>query len=549
MAFSTAMTTVIAARLLASLLLALSQPAPAAPTAEVTPAAGNALPGGSSAGDLAETPRALVERFLDLAREGRFREAASLLDVAPSQRPDGEALARHLKAVLDRSLWIDLQEVSDAAEGRQGDGLPSTLEELGRVPGAAGQLEPVRLARLEEAGARRWKFARSTVERIPSWYGRLPGRWALDRLPAPLLRAGPLELPWWQWLALLIIAPVAWTLGALLGRITRAVLLRFTRRTRARWDDEVVNRLGGPLTLAWSLAVAALILARLDMSQPIQVVTDRVMRAGILVVAFWSMLRAIDVSTSALAQAPWARDRPGSRSLLSIAGRIAKVVVGALAVIAALSELGYPVASLLAGLGLGGLAFALAAQKTVENLFGAVAIGLDQPIREGDFVKVEDMVGTVEAVGLRSTRIRTLDRTLVTIPNGRLADMRLESYTARDRIRLACDLGLVYETTADQMRVVLAGLEAVLRAHPLIWPDAVVVRFKQFGAFSLDIEIMAWFRTCDWGEFQGIRQEVLLQFMGVVQSAGTSMAFPTQTLHLDRQDARGPAASPDRGRP
>jgi len=217
--------------------------------------------------------------------------------------------------------------------------------------------------------------------------------------------------------------------------------------------------------------------------------------------------------------------------------------------VAALSELGYPVASLLAGLGLGGLAFALAAQKTVENLFGALSIGLDQPIREGDFVKVEEMVGTVEAIGLRSTRIRTLDRTLVSIPNGRLADMRLETFAARDRIRLACELGLVYETTEGQMREVLAGLEAVLRAHPLIWPDAVVVRFKQFGAFSLDIEIMAWFRTSDWGQFQGIRQEVLLQFMGVVQAAGTSMAFPTQTLHLTPQDARGPAPSPDRGRP
>jgi MscS family membrane protein len=110
--------------------------------------------------------------------------------------------------------------------------------------------------------------------------------------------------------------------------------------------------------------------------------------------------------------------------------------------------------------------------------------------------------------------------------------MRLESYTARDRMRLACTVGLVYETTAAQMRQVLEGLEAVLRAHPKIWPDTVVVRFKELAASSLDIEVMACFQTPDWGEFQLIRQEVLLDFMAVVERAGTGFAFPTRTVHV-----------------
>jgi MscS family membrane protein len=193
------------------------------------------------------------------------------------------------------------------------------------------------------------------------------------------------------------------------------------------------------------------------------------------------------------------------------------------------------VAGLLAGLGLGGLAFALAAQKTVENLFGSLSLAIDAPFRVGDFVKIEDFVGTVEAIGLRSTNIRTLDRTLVSIPNGRLAEMRVESYSVRDRLRLACTVGLVYGTSASQMRQVLEGLEAVLRAHPLIWPEAVIVRFKELGASSLDIEIMAWFRTSDWSKFQLIRQEVLLQFLQIVEGAGTGFAFPTRTVHVVRE--------------
>lgn len=211
----------------------------------------------------------------------------------------------------------------------------------------------------------------------------------------------------------------------------------------------------------------------------------------------------------------------------------------ALALVAVLSELGYPVAGLLAGLGIGGIAVALAAQKTVENLFGSLAMAADPPFGLGDFVRIEDFVGTVEAIGLRSTKIRTLDRTLVSLPNGRLADMRLESLAARDRMRLACTVGLVYGTSAEQMRSVLQGLEEVLRAHPRIWPDAVVVRFKELGPFSLDIEVMAWFQTSEWAEFQLIRQEVLLRFMEVVDRAGTSFAFPTRTVHLVSGDASG----------
>jgi MscS family membrane protein len=120
--------------------------------------------------------------------------------------------------------------------------------------------------------------------------------------------------------------------------------------------------------------------------------------------------------------------------------------------------------------------------------------------------------------------------------------MRVESYAARDRIRLACILGLTYSTTAQAMRSVLAGFERVLRAHPKIWPDTVVVRFREFAQSSLDIEIMAWFQTQDFGEFQLIRQEILLSFMDVVENAGASFAFPTRTIHWVQEQGNTKAA-------
>jgi MscS family membrane protein len=347
------------------------------------------------------------------------------------------------------------------------------------------------------------------------------------------------DLAWWQWATLPALVLGGLLLGLLLSRLTRSTLGWLAKRTAVTWDDVLIGRAGAPLTLAWALAIVSIGEPWLELSQKMHAQVGRVVHALFLVTFFWMLWRSIDVAAGSLSGTRWVQQHPGSRALFPLARRLSKVAVALAMVVTLLSELGYQVTSLVAGLGIGGLAVALAARSTLENLFGAFSIGADQPFREGDFVKIEDFVGTVEAIGLRSTRIRTLDRTLITLPNGKLADMRVESFTARDRIRLACELGLVYDTTSQQMRDVLAGLERVLRQHPKIWPDAVVVRFKAFGASSLDIEIMAWFLTSDFGEFQGIRQEILLGFMAVVEACGSSFAFPTRTVHLVSESAQG----------
>jgi len=198
------------------------------------------------------------------------------------------------------------------------------------------------------------------------------------------------------------------------------------------------------------------------------------------------------------------------------------------------------VTGVLAGLGVGGLAVALAAQKTVENLFGGVTLVADQPVRVGDFCRFGDRVGTVEEVGLRSTRVRTLDRTVVTIPNSEFTVLPLENYTQRDRIWFHATLGLRYETTADQLRHVLVGLRELLRADPRVDPDPARVRFVGFGAYSLDLEVFAYIRTRDFGEFLGIREELLLEIMDCVAASGTGFAFPSQTVYTARDSGLDP---------
>jgi MscS family membrane protein len=495
------------------------------------------LPGVSGAGagrpappPAADSPRASISAYLDLCRAGRYEEAGRYLAVPDTRAARAAELARRLKAVLDRHVWFDLEQLSPEPEGRRDDGLAPDTEDVGRVSSPGGRGEPVRLRR--SAADRIWQFGPSTVDRVDAWYDALDDRWIRERLPEVLLRPGPRELLYWQWLALPLLLFLSWALAHPLARATGAVLTRLVAKTATDHDDTLLPRLDGPIVLAWSLVMAALFLPYLALYAPAHAFVQAVLSTLALGALFWALWRSVDVIGRILEVASWVEESATARALLALALRGGKVVVLALGVVSVLSALGYPVAGLLAGLGVGGLALALAFQKTGEHLFGSIALAIDQPFRVGDFVKVEEFVGTVETIGLRSTRFRTLDRTLIAIPNGRLADMRLESFTARDRMRLACTVGLVYGTTAAQMREVLEGLERALRAHPKIWPDAVVVRFKELGASSLDVEVMAWFQTPDWSEFQLIRQEILLKFMEVVERAGTSFAFPTRTVHL-----------------
>jgi MscS family membrane protein len=310
-------------------------------------------------------------------------------------------------------------------------------------------------------------------------------------------------------------------------------------RTRVTWDDAVLARIGGPLTLLGLVAALYLAMPLLGLAAPAEDFARQVLRSGLFVVFFWALMRSVDVLVHMLQESSWTSAHPAAVSLIPLAGSVLKILVLAMAIVSALSALGFPVASLIAGLGIGGLAVALAAQKTVENLVGAFSIGVDQPFKEGDMVKIGEHQGNVETIGLRSTRLRTLDRTLVTIPNAQVSEQRVETFAARDRIRLAMTIGLEYGATRAQILAVVEGFERVLRGHPRIWTETVVVRFAGFGESSLDLEILCWFDTMDIDEFRDCRQAVLLDFMEVVEKAGCGFAFPTRTVHVVAEKAKG----------
>ncbi|HWB76096.1 MAG TPA: mechanosensitive ion channel family protein, partial [Nannocystaceae bacterium] len=244
------------------------------------------------------------------------------------------------------------------------------------------------------------------------------------------------------------------------------------------------------------------------------------------------LIRAGDVAGQLITSSRWASEHASTRSLVRLGNRVAKAAIVAIAIVAFFSELGFPVTSLIAGLGIGGLALALAAQKTVENLFGAFSLGADQPFREGDFVKVDDFTGTVETIGLRSTRFRTPDRTLITIPNGKLAESRLETYAARDRIRLHTIVRLAYDTPPGRLRALSGAIEALLRAHPQIWPDAMTVTLAGIADASLELEITAWFQVDAIEDFAQVKQDILFGILEAVEHAGCRLAVPARDIRV-----------------
>jgi MscS family membrane protein len=508
----------------------------AAPTPSPSPAAAAAVT------EAPDSPRASVRRFMELtAVQGNYQAAARYLDLPADEASRGPELARRLRAVLERSLDVDIDTLSPRPEGNDDDGLPAGVDKLGEVPSEHGGEDPVFLVRSQDAEGAYWAFSRHTVSNIDGWYDALPDRWIRDRIPDELQRQGPGDLMWWQWLALPLLALLALGLGRVLAAVTRAVLFRLTARTQTQWDERLLEKVLPALSLLWAVAAAALLLPWLALLPPAERLARSLLGGAATVAFFWALWRSADVGARFLATRPQIADNPSARSLLSLFRNFAKAFIALGGLLATLAAFGYPVTTVLAGLGIGGVALAFGAQKTIENLFGSVSLAVDQPFRVGDFVKIEDFVGTVERVGMRSTQIRTLGRTLITVPNGNLADMRIEDFAARDRIIFTCTVGVVYGTTEGQMLKILAGMEKVLRDHPRIWPDTVVVRFAGFGASSLDIEVMAWFVTSDYNVWRDCRQDALLGFMRVVEAEGSSFAFPTQTLHLVSENPPAPA--------
>jgi small-conductance mechanosensitive channel len=251
--------------------------------------------------------------------------------------------------------------------------------------------------------------------------------------------------------------------------------------------------------------------------------------AGVLG-GWWAGFLLLDSLARSLSHSLHGMGRASASAVVPLLRKILKAVWGCLLLLIYLDNLGMNVSALLAGLGVGGLAVALAGQKTMENLFGGMVLVLDQPVRVGDFCKFGDKQGTVEEVGLRSIKIRTPERTLISVPNGEFSQLQIENVALRDRICFTCTLRLRYDSPAPQLREALARTESCLKAEPKVDPTQPNrCRLTNVGAYSLDLDVFCYLATTDWDEFMVLRQDLMLKLLEAVQATGCQLAYPTQT--------------------
>jgi len=490
-----------------------------------------------------ETPRGALQGYLDAVRQGDYERATQYLDLrrlAPTQREArGQEIARELGVVLAQGGLIDLEAVSNAPEGAADDGLGPGLERVASVQAKAGPVD-ILMQRATVGDQPVWRLASSTVARIPALYGEFGYGPLGDLIPRSLIDVRVLDIALWQWIGLVLALAVGWAASGAAKTATLWILRRVLSRARMTIAQAVLDAAAPPLRLGLGLLIFSLGLLALALPLHAGTFFAVVGKVVAVVAAAWLAARLIEVFAGVATERLTARGRAAAAPMVPVGSKAVKAAVFAFAALAILQNVGVNVTGVLAGLGIGGLAVALAAQKTVENLFGGITLMLDQPVRVGDFCRFGDKIGTVEDVGLRSTRVRTLDRTVVTIPNAEFSGLQLENFARRDRIWLHPTIGLRYETTPDQLRHVLVEIRKMLYAHPKVHPDPARIRFVGFGAYSLDLEIFAYVLTTDYGEFLSVREDVYLRIMDIVAASGTGFAFPSQTTYFARDTGLDP---------
>jgi MscS family membrane protein len=390
---------------------------------------------------------------------------------------------------------------------------------------------PVVLVRVDDPGAGQiWLFSADTLSHVPDLYDNLKALKFEKSLPNSLVQNLFLGVPLWQWVGLLLAIPVAVGIAFLaigLLAIPRRLWLQYRKKPNLR----AVSRLTPPLLIFFGAIAHRILVAYLRLPLLPRTYYFRTIGVVIEIGFFWVLLRASGLMLQRWQVRAISMGRTGTSTLLVLAQRLTTALIVIIAVLSMLSTIGFNLTTVLAGLGIGGIAIAFAAQKTLENLFGGVSVLADEVIRVGDTCRFGDRVGTVEDISLRSTRIRTPERGELSIPNGALATMNIDNLTRRDKMLFNPNIALRYETSVEQLQYVLANLRRMFYEHPRVENETARVRLLSLDPSSITIELMAYVMTRDWNEFTAIREDLLFRVMKIVREAGTGFALPSQTMY------------------
>ncbi len=471
------------------------------------------------------TPRKATDSLFVWTRPGNFdvTKASACMDLPPDA--NGARLAIQLKQVLDaRGLWVPVASLPNDPNYTDEDGEARVVPMPRAFP----------ILVIEKHPDGRWVYARSTMEAVPDLYAATfspLSQWFQSALP-PIFYTRILGIYLWQVLYGALLLAGAAVVGTVVRILLKTQVLRLVRKLKLELDDEEYARTNRPVVL---LVVGGILywgLTDLQLGIELSAFLRRVISVGIVISALVLASRAVNV-VARMAQG-WAAGTENrlDDQLIPLLRQALQVVVLVLGMLYLADAVGIDVWKLAAGVGIGGLAFALAAQDTVANFFGSVNIFVDRPFQIGDWVIIGNVEGVVEEVGFRSTRVRTFYNSVVTIPNSQITNANVDNMGLRPRRRVKMMLGLTYDTPPDVIQAYVEGIRAILAAHPYV-QRSYEVHLYQFSASSIDILVYYHVVVPGWHEELDTRSQNMLEFIRLANELGVSFAFPSTSVYIE----------------
>jgi MscS family membrane protein len=470
------------------------------------------------------TPRTTIAGYFKAVKSADLERAANYLDLRNLPRgyseSDGPELARKLKVVLDRSLWVDTELLSTDPKGHSDDGLPSYRDLVGQIE-VNNKSYDILLQRVPRGdGVYIWKLSSKTVRQVPRLYAAFGYGPVGEKLSIMFPEYEWLGLQIWQWVFLLLIS--------LAAAVAAFPVLRFigwfVKRRNTDLSLMFARFINGPVYF-----FSIIIITRQFFDHIHPSLTARAIFEGktlLIIISAWLLIRFMGLFREYYSKRLREHDREYVIVLLRPALTTLNIIIVFVALLVWLDNIGFSVTTVLAGLGIGGIAIALATQKSIENFIGALTLYMAAPVKVGDFCRFGGNMGMVEEIGLRATKIRTLENTVVTIPNAEFAAIQIENLSERQRYRFNPLVPLQMDTTTKQLRYVLREFKKLLYAHNMIAEEPLRVRFIGFGEHSLDIEIHCYVETTNINIFKGVIEDLNLRMMEIINRAGTRIAMP-----------------------
>ena len=476
-----------------------------------------------------DNPRSAVTNFLEACQDRDYAKAAEFLDLSAipgaERAKQGPKLAQLLEAALNADPQFSVLRLSRDPQGNPSDDADPNREHIATAT-KDGKPVTLDLTRVTPSagGAPIWVFAADTVANLPHLTVSSTSSAIARRLPPFFSNVQILGTPLWKWIALILSVVVLVSISRLFDRATTAVVRAAAERFHLGSHVAWVQAMLAPVRVLIALILFRIVLELTDPSAIARLYIGRVAQALFVGSVVWCLMRLVELLFWRAESRMDENRRFASRSVLYLGRRTINATIAILGILLVLSNWGYNTATLVAGLGVGGIAIALAAQQTISNIFGGISVIADHPIRIGEYGKFGDLLGTLEDIGLRSTRIRTLSRTIVSVPNATFAGYNLENYGSRDKILFNPTLAVKRGTPEDQVAAFMESLRKMLKEHQEVETVATPVRIVGLSATAVNIEIFCYVQTRDISRFYTIQGDLYLAINRVVEAAKIELA-------------------------